>query len=337
MLISLICVPSLAHYCSLSEITKGRWVRNPNLMRKAFTCCSWDSEDWKNPQMHYDCGKDDLSGQKLILMRGRTDINLPTGGYGCSCDRMHFQRFTVSERERWEWKTIGCETLQWNASQFCDLLGPRKVVFVGDSTMVQSGVTVANMIRGGVVQGPCSPQIYIYRMNTALDELNDLKTLLRNVQPHVVVVGFGAHYHNVSTHATEISLFFEEMDQFRKNHLANKPMLIWKTINFPHFNCANFIRPTRVYPSRPDDVEDNYQWTDFFAFDDIATKAAHAHDFMVMNMSMLHLRPDGHPELNALPLAYKGGDCLHYCLPGPLNIVATMLFHVLYLNTQLSS
>lgn len=45
-------------------------------------------------------------------------------------------------------------------------------------------------------------------------------------------------------------------------------------------------------------------------------------------MYMLKLRPDAHP--GAMAYQARGGDCLHFCLPGPLDIFSHMLLHHLF-------
>ena len=46
-------------------------------------------------------------------------------------------------------------------------------------------------------------------------------------------------------------------------------------------------------------------------------------------MYPLYLRPDSHPGKNSWSDARFGGDCLHLCIPGPLDIFSILLLHYL--------
>ena len=57
----------------------------------------------------------------------------------------------------YDWVPCFCMLHRWNASFFCELLGNRTILLVGDSTMEQSVSTLMAMIQSG--QGGSADQI----------------------------------------------------------------------------------------------------------------------------------------------------------------------------------
>jgi hypothetical protein len=68
---------------------------------------------------------------------------------GCSCDITMNTRGIVSSREKYIWEPTSCSLLAWNSSQFCSLLGSRRILIIGDSTMHQTAVELMNMLTAG--------------------------------------------------------------------------------------------------------------------------------------------------------------------------------------------
>ena len=75
--------------------------------------------------------------------------------------------------------------------------------------------------------------------------------------------------------------------------------------------------------------ENPFHWELFKTFDDISRAAIREIGGRVLDMAPLRLRPDAHPgRLGLTDLFFmkygksKAGhpDCLHYCLPGPIDI-----------------
>lgn len=323
-------VPSASHYCTMKQFTTGKWLPVPDLERKAFVCCGWDTNDWRDSEIKEECGPYDM-GDKLRRMVGRTDYNVQVGGHACTCDEILHERKVVSSREKWRWQPEGCDVLPWNATQFCEQLGPRKVLLFGDSTTVQAGSTIVNMILGDEPRGTCGPHFYIFRMDMALENLGEIKQIIRDFQPAFVLANFGPHYHNVDHISREVEEFMVNMTEFRLELPENnRPLFIWKTISSPHFSCEKYTQPVSEPIIHDTGTTDYYQWDLFPHYDNASVLSARRHDFLVMDVSMLKLRPDGHPGMNAYQWAKAGGDCLHFCMPGPLNVLTTMFHHIVY-------
>ena len=66
---------------------------------------------------------------------------------------------------------------------------------------------------------------------------------------------------------------------------------------------------------------DRYHWNLEVDFDELSRNVSLEYGFEVLDMSPLYLRPDSHPG---------GTDCLHFCIPGPLNLFSILLLQMLY-------
>jgi hypothetical protein len=108
------------------------------------------------------------------------------------------------------------------------------------------------------------------------------------------------------------------------------PKILWKTVNAAHQNCWEAGSRPLTTPPTVNAVTDTYAWRLFDAFDEFAYNLSSAFAYDVMDMHALKLRPDAHPGQNAMTAHGKIKDCLHYCLPGPLNIFSQFMMHYLY-------
>lgn len=75
--------------------------------------------------------------------------------------------------------------------------------------------------------------------------------------------------------------------------------------------------------SKNKSIEDRSNWYLFPYFDNLSIKRSKLLDINVIDMSPLYYRIDAHAI----------GDCLHYCIPGPLNLFAILLFNILLTKT----
>lgn len=326
-------------YCHMDEFSKGRWVYDAqNITRKAFTCCGWDSSDWHDISIRKQCGDID-NPVKQMYQIGRTDYNIQSGGHACVCDELRKERFTVSQREKYRWEADRCDILTWNATEFCRLLGPRRVLFLGDSTMVQTAATVVNMVMEDIPKGTCAPQLLAYQYNQPVDPEHDKRTMMEHLHrfsPDFVIIHFGVHFQNTELFKAAMQTFINDVNQIKANS-SKEIVFVWKTTNTPHVACERYDRPTVSFPPSPKDVSDRYLWHLLPGFDAYARTFFTQHGFRLMDMSMLDLRPDAHPGQNAWEWKSFGGDCLHFCLPGPLNIAGNMLMHLLHFHHHRSS
>lgn len=87
-----------------------------------------------------------------------TEYMAQFGASSCICDQ---QRTHISHRESYHWSPASCRLPEWDAVEFCRLLGRRKILFIGDSTMMQAASTVMSMTTAA--GGHCADQLAYYR------------------------------------------------------------------------------------------------------------------------------------------------------------------------------
>jgi hypothetical protein len=139
--------------CRLSEHVNGTWKFSNNSSSKRFFCCSWDDVKYNSfacPEKSERCS--------TIRQSDNSKVGMQAGWNSCACDS-RFNPLEKSPREMYTWEPSNCNLLAWNAKLFCTLLGNRTILMVGDSTMMQSGATLINMIKYG--EGGCASNVYL--------------------------------------------------------------------------------------------------------------------------------------------------------------------------------
>lgn len=248
-----------------------------------------------------------------------------SGGCGCSANA-------------YTWTPTHCQLPSWNATKFCDILGNRIVYLAGDSTMHQAAVTLMEMIRVG--QGDCASQIYYGLSFYLIFKLqNDFKWhnwFLNKCErcsgeqwppgqlPDIVVLTAGAHQEDVGDMMTIWAALEEDFKTFRTNFFWHNMTFVWKTQAPGHVNCYNDSAPLAVdtYPTGPG-PDDRYNYWHFKQFDEFSRNASRANGVRLLDLSPLYLRPDAH--LGSAGRLSEKRDCLHMCLPGPVNLFSVLL------------
>jgi hypothetical protein len=125
--------------CMNSEYKDGEWIFNEHHhysdnMKKSFFCCPTSA------------GMDDsriceIEEDHICWSRKGNPSYSTSVGRGCSCD-INLGRHQLHLRERFYWQPHNCRLLEWNATQFCGLLGDRTISMIGDSTMEQIAATL---------------------------------------------------------------------------------------------------------------------------------------------------------------------------------------------------
>lgn len=93
--------------------------------------------------------------------------------------------------------------------------------------------------------------------------------------------------------------------------------LVYKSMNPGHPNCHNATGPIDFFDPVRNDTGDNYSWNMHPAFDNYSRQRALQLNMTLIEMAPLYLRPDGY------------SDCLHMCLPGPLDLFSILLLTML--------
>jgi len=295
--------------CRNNRHIRGSWKINPELSKgkKSFQCCGFDSSDFLwNTKV---CGSE---AQNIRVPYSSGNVTFHVGDDACRCDSVDGTRTTVSKRETYEWIPDNCRLLEWNATQFCELLGDRKLIIYGDSIAIQIGSTMSALIlqQGG----KCGSQLVL-----AKDQHMKLDSVLYAYPTKsIVMINFGAHC------AVENDAYFHDRwaalgctlaaDAHKENHT----FVWWTNSGGGHLLCGASKEPLVNYQLWGL-TKDSYHWFKFQMLDSLSKTYAASYDLPVMDLSPLYLRPDAHVFMKRIP------DCFHYCLPGPLNIFANIL------------
>jgi hypothetical protein len=320
----------ISTHCRDNLHVHGRWVYNPNVnMVKAFPCCgyhighaSWVNSDW---EWNKSICLDDRAQHHTYFFGMPPPRQSLVGGSGCVCDASSpLGRFGVNRRERYEWTPHYCAIERFEGKKFCSIMGKRSIVFIGDSTMQQQAITLMDHITG--TGGDCAPRVGML-MNVELVSATgnifkmDWVDMMRTYAASIVVLSMGPHFHNVSHY---YSVWEDVARHFRENQVdkyvkENRVTVLVRTTNPGHINCSrNATIPTSVPLIEPDAPANKYNWDLFPIFDDIAKLYARLLGWKVVDVSPLYRRSDAHP-------GSEYGDCLHFCIPGPLNLFNQLL------------
>lgn len=324
------------HYCMNNEHIQGRWVLNmTKIQEKSFICCGWDNGDFLDPNI---CGSSlHPRAVNTTNLKGSNMYYAQPGGHACVCDTREGV-FDVNKREKYYWHPANCTLPRWNAKRFCSLLQNRKILMIGDSTNRQTSSTLMAMVTAG--NGSCAEQIFSSRSDNLVSLANGSKDLLglikaHDIPPDIVVISAGAHFRSIIDYENNWLGIRQQLERIHETYPNLK--IIWKTQNPGHVECAVDTSPISTYEKR-NEKKDIYSWNLHPEFDRISAfhihnisnfystkmnqtniQSSHTPFIQVMDLFPLYLRPDAHPHYVR--------DCLHYCLPGPLN-----LFSILFLN-----
>eukprot|EP01040_Poterioochromonas_malhamensis_P001732 gene1732-1838_t len=326
-----------SYYCKGNEYVDGRWVFNQSTaMTKSFICCGWDTGDYLDPVV---CGPSTApKAVNTTNVRGNNKYLAQGGGHSCVCDTREGTH-SVQQRERYYWHPRNCTLPRWSAERFCRLLGERRLLFIGDSTNRQTSTTLMSMIVAG--GGNCSDHIYSSRSDNLVSKANGSKSLRQIVQeysttfvPDVVIMSAGAHVKSIPDYEKNWQAVYDQIVVLHSEFPQIR--FLWKTQNPGHVLCQRDSKPSQRHEKRHE-KRDVYHWNihrdyDLMSYDYVQnltrsfaqreSEAPQAKAVIdVMDMYPLYLRPDAHPNYI--------NDCLHYCLPGPLNIIGVLLLNKL--------
>lgn len=300
--------------CKNSEHVNGEWVYKPelNYTKKAFSCCGEAKGEFlKNRE---ECGSVAYDIEHLFW--GSKMYYALAGGSGCWCDIMWGYK-SVHPREMYEWVPHDCQLLPFNGSQFCDLLGTRKMLLVGDSSMQQTAATLMSMIVS--YGGQCAEQVGFGRSDqlffSTKGHLN-LFQFVDLVKPDICIINSGAHNHDRGDMFSVVESLKNRWGELKASSPHTK--YIWKTNNPGHVNCVPGMVGDNASGPKPyapgPDANDQFQWNLHPIFDEMSRNYSVILNMTgVIDMSPLYLRSDAH------------WDCLHYCMPGPVNIFSNIL------------
>jgi hypothetical protein len=298
--------------CKGSAYKRGKWIYNDNIKHKDFVCCGWDTMDHiKHPEL---CGSYSFQGSPIYTPSAYHYTLL--GGHGCVRDVN--DRFSVTEREKYIWEPDDCRLLPWNATQFCRLLGSRIISLVGDSTFDQFIGVIGSMIFAH--GGDCARNLRFLHVNRLSH--TQIVRYVQDLEAEIVFFGAAAHYHNVTEYLLMVNRTVESLISLSYRQPQTK--YIVRGSHSGHVNCWNYTEPLQVPLGDMDG--DRFEWNLHPVFDKEWERVANSYPglFHFLDMTPLYLRPDAHAISQV-----KKADCLHFAVPGPMNLEANLLLTML--------
>jgi hypothetical protein len=279
----------------------GEWVLDQNKTFAAPVCCGWDNYGWvKNKKQ---CGKKKIKSS--FRYRGLLDRYQQVGGNACTCKGFE---------DKYTWRSSH-KLPDWKATETCRLLGNRTVLVIGDSTMQQLASTLMNSI----FPVGCQTQIKMAISQTLIGEALGKKhsrgkhwlKAVAKAKPDIVIISAGAHILNRTDFNRVIDTVSKEIGELKNKH--PNVTVVWKTqspagcsadITFPKPSGKIFNRTSSVY-----------QHAEFFERDLYAIHHFQTLGIPLLDFRMLYSRTDAHIGSQG-----RGNDCLHFCIPGPLEV-----------------
>jgi GDSL/SGNH-like Acyl-Esterase family found in Pmr5 and Cas1p len=338
--------------CELTGYSKGSWVFNSNKTNKSFICCSFKDEEHLNNNLY--CTRSTDIKRKIRPKVSRAHMNhFSVKQFGqlseqaCRCD--YDNSTSVHPREQYEWQTSNGCAFEWDSEEFCSYLGDRTMMMIGDSTVISNCKSHINMLIAG--DQDCANQIicvrhdyllYSEKFTFAEDKLN-FTDYVDMYSPDIVLMSTGLHYVRSSLRFflnETIHSIVKMIDSLKLQFAATDrplPIFYWMQLNNGHTGCEMVTEPLKILPDFESGINDTYGWQYLDVFDRLAKDLFLKNGNHYLDLSPLRYRADAHPSSgwkmkNAEErgkgwyLDYKiPTDCLHYCVPGPLDAFSSIL------------
>ena len=135
--------------CRRNEYVHGNWIINRLQTQKSFYCCQNDDVGI----VDY-CGNNEVGKENKFFHH---DDLVIAPDKACICDILEGTRHNVSAREEYSWVPEHCLLEKFTGEQFCNLLGKRRILLVGDSLMHQMASVLINILK--TLNAPCLNQL----------------------------------------------------------------------------------------------------------------------------------------------------------------------------------
>lgn len=319
---------SIADFCSDGQHALGSWVESGP--RNITPCCAWiPAEMAVNPEEY--CG---TFGAEGAFQRSEPSVGVYRGP-------KHFLAFTIScaatpaascrgFTDTFVWKPSLCQLLEWNAAQFCQLLGNQTMLFIGDSTMEQTASSLMSNIRYPFwsTTAGCQEQIIFAPGDTLIGRSLGVSNRgsywvehVRQLKPDVVVLNVGAH---IAASADSDAVFASTLNQVLDEHQLLFPELTVFWRSQMSGGCSE-----RILDQERDDTrwaayaasQPMYNYHLFRKWDSIARDIISSRNSQLvrfLDMAPLRIRADA--MSGSLPSSpVYNHDCIHFCTPGPMD------------------
>lgn len=255
----------------------------------------------------------------------------------CICRANNTLASDVKENEKWDWVPDHCYLLHFEAVPFCYLLGNRSILFIGDSMTLSTYDVLLDMITVG--GGHCQSQLYygksFYLFFQTSKSNNGLDHYVRQFQPDIVIMNAGAHLTTIDELKLEtIPMTLKMIKEIDQKYPMTKYFFRTQYAGHPH--CLKYSKPLRSYDTRyvPDGNNNSafnlpYNWHFFLTYDSDAIELTNNTRLGIINVSPYYLRADGHVG-NKVVHGENKIDCLHYAMPGVLDLTARIIYQMLF-------
>ena len=228
----------------------------------------------------------------------------------------------------------------FNPVDTCRLLGNSTVLLIGDSTMDQFTLTLENSLWPGKCQTQVTFGLSDTLVGRSYGRMNRgkvWKELVEEIKPDIVIVTVGAHILSDDASYTEIvDQVLNEMQVMQQENPDLK--FAWKTQS-PGGCTKDIVSPTdtsmaakKLNFTDNSYGKDHYNWYQFYNRDLMLLSRLQMVGIPSLDMRMLYSQSDAHISSQSGRHIMRGViDCLHICLPGPLDVVG-QLFHQLLLD-----
>ncbi|KAL2630612.1 hypothetical protein R1flu_015298 [Riccia fluitans] len=270
-----------------------------------------------------------------------------------------FMDWSVREELKWVWQTnSSCTFMPVDRDDLCKRIGSRgNVMVVGDSINNEISWSLMNHllpsyttgltrlgfetrktdgvyemcadVLGGAGKGFKVSFVRNDRLsavrNSSMDKWKNLwhnwefpwLHLLSEYDVKLLLLNRGAHYE-------EDLVLTEALNRTFSILSTDFPdlQIIYRNTPPGHVRCQTYNKPLQ---KRQDDwsLPRDYYWADFYRQNQLSEQIVKEFQYIYMDVdTMLSLRPEGH---------ISRSDCLHYCLPGPLDLSIQYLYNILLL------
>ena len=223
----------------------------------------------------------------------------------------------------------------FNASETCRMLRNRTVLYIGDSTGHEVASTLMNSFRP--MGETCHTNIYFAISDTLIRQKYGAMNrgwrwnrYVQKVNPDIVIVSVGAHINaNDTVYLSIVDRVLHEMVEMKKER--PNIQFAWQT-QVPAGCSDNITSPHDVSIAGEMSMKlPNYNHGRFYQRDLMLISRLQEIQIPYLDLRMLYSRTDSHVNLQADGM--KVADCLHICVPGPLDVIGR-LFHRLLVELE---
>lgn len=237
-----------------------------------------------------------------------------------------------------EWKWQSPDLPPFDSNSTCQQLGDRTVLLIGDSTVMQTAVT----LKSALLSGGCSPLIQYQIADTLI--FKNLGVMnrgmywmraVRRLQPDIVILGTGPHikYNFVYIQVLDQVIADIQKWQLKEGQNHDKSISFVLKTQQPAGCSKTILHPTDPLragaefnfsqtPNYKKYWQDNYYDRDVYAMNRWIKEVNSSYIF---DLRMLWSRSDAHPGSGQAGAI----DCLHLLSPGPLDVVASLFQRLL--------